>query len=218
MKFVISNAKLYDLIQKQVKNYYYYLPKIICNVPQCMLLPRRLWDAFRNWKPNENTEPRFEDNTDTIKPQTVDNCWQINSENNCKVLQWLSAEKSNIRPHHSFIAQQQSCFYNQMKLKLKTGETAVICNFSENYSIILIQDEVQGFHWNSVQATLHPFVGYSRNCNDEAHQFYCFIRQFKTQHHMCICFKANYTAFFLVNWKIWLRFTIFPMPDCENTR
>jgi hypothetical protein len=43
-------------------------------------------------------------------------------------------------------------------LKLKTGATAVICNFSENYSII--QDDVQGFHWNSDQATLHPFVGY----------------------------------------------------------
>jgi hypothetical protein len=43
-------------------------------------------------------------------------------------------------------------------LKLKTGEISVICDFSENYSII--QDEVQGFHWNNDQATLHPFVAY----------------------------------------------------------
>jgi hypothetical protein len=47
-------------------------------------------------------------------------------------------------------------------LKLKTGETAVICDFSENYSIV--KDEVQGFHWNNAQATIHPFVAcYSQN-------------------------------------------------------
>jgi hypothetical protein len=59
--------------------------------------------------------------------------------------------------HHSFITQQQSRFYNELKLKLKTGETA-ICDFSENYSIT--QDEVQEFHWNNALATLHPFVAY----------------------------------------------------------
>jgi hypothetical protein len=40
VKSAISNAKLYDLIQKQIKND--YLSKILFNVPQCMLLPRRL--------------------------------------------------------------------------------------------------------------------------------------------------------------------------------
>jgi hypothetical protein len=49
-------------------------------------------------------------------------------------------EKLNILLYHSFIAWQQSSFYKELKLKLKTGETAVICDFSENYSII--QDEV----------------------------------------------------------------------------
>jgi hypothetical protein len=42
---------------------------------------------------------------------------------------------------------------------LKTGKIAVICDFSQNYSFI-IQDEVQGLHWNNTQATLHPFVAY----------------------------------------------------------
>jgi hypothetical protein len=58
----------------------------------------------------------------------------------------------------NLIAQQQSCVYKELKLKLKTGETAVICDFSENYSIV--QDEVQCFHLNNAQATLHPFVAY----------------------------------------------------------
>jgi hypothetical protein len=89
VKFVISNAKLYDLIQKQIKmimttcqkwlwllaqNDYDYLPKMIFNVLQCTLLPRKLWNAFRDWKPNKNIKQRFEDNTDNIKLQTTDNC------------------------------------------------------------------------------------------------------------------------------------------------
>jgi hypothetical protein len=37
----------------------------------------------------------------------------------------------------------------------------ILCNFAENYSFVL-QDEVQGFHWNNAQATIHPFVIYFR--------------------------------------------------------
>jgi hypothetical protein len=35
----------------------------------------------------------------------------------------------------------------------------VLCDFAENYSFVL-QDEAQGFHWNSSQATIHPYVIY----------------------------------------------------------
>ena len=37
----------------------------------------------------------------------------------------------------------------------------VLFDFAENYSFV-IQDEVQGFHWNNLQATLHPIVLYYR--------------------------------------------------------
>ena len=33
----------------------------------------------------------------------------------------------------------------------------VLVNFAENYSFVE-QDEVQGFHWNNLQATLNPIV------------------------------------------------------------
>jgi hypothetical protein len=42
--------------------------------------------------------------------------------------------------------------------KLKTGEIAVICGFSE--SCCIIQDEVKGFLWNNVQATVHQLMAY----------------------------------------------------------
>ena len=35
-------------------------------------------------------------------------------------------------------------------------------DFAENYSFVL-QDAVQGFHWNNAQATVHPFVCYYRS-------------------------------------------------------
>jgi hypothetical protein len=31
------------------------------------------------------------------------------------------------------------------------------CNFAENYFFVF-QDEAQGFHWNSAETTIHPFV------------------------------------------------------------
>jgi hypothetical protein len=37
----------------------------------------------------------------------------------------------------------------------------VLCDFAENYYFIL-QDGAQGFNWNNAQATIHPFVIYSK--------------------------------------------------------
>jgi ATP-dependent phosphoenolpyruvate carboxykinase len=58
------------------------------------------------------------------------------------------AEKLNILLCHTFIA-QQPCFKTEWKLKLKTGETTVICNFSNCFFIT--GDEVQGVFWNNAQ-------------------------------------------------------------------
>ena len=38
-------------------------------------------------------------------------------------------------------------------------EVLILLNFAENYSFV-VQDAVQGYHWNNSQATLHPFVAY----------------------------------------------------------
>jgi hypothetical protein len=86
-------------------------------------------------------------------------------------------EKLNILLHNSFIAQQQSYLYRELKLKLKTGEIFVIYDFSENYSII--QDEVQGFQCNKAQVTLSVYGLLFIKLNDRAHQFCYFIRLFK---------------------------------------
>ena len=73
-------------------------------------------------------------------------------------------EKLEALRSRSFIATQQSHFFDQCKSSLKPGELVVCADFSENYAFVL-QDAAQGFHWNNAQATLHPFVAYFRESN-----------------------------------------------------
>lgn len=53
---------------------------------------------------------------------------------------------------------KQSCSSKVLKLNLEIGEIT-IHEFSEYYSII--HNKVQGFHWNTVQATLHSSVNHN---------------------------------------------------------
>ena len=69
---------------------------------------------------------------------------------------------------HSFVATQQSSYYTECKLNLKTGEVVVQADFSENYAFTL-QDAAQGSHWNNCQATVHPFVVYFCHSQKEHH-------------------------------------------------
>ena len=57
----------------------------------------------------------------------------------------------------------------EVKSSLQSGVFQVIADFAENYSFIL-QDEVQGFHWNNSQATIHSFVVYYTESSGELHQ------------------------------------------------
>lgn len=61
-------------------------------------------------------------------------------------------------PHH-FIAKRQSEFIGNKRAALLSGEMLIQMDFAENYAF-LVQDAVQGYHWNNDQATIHPFVIY----------------------------------------------------------
>ena len=63
---------------------------------------------------------------------------------------------------HDFIAKNQARFVSEKKKLLSAGEFLVIGDFSENYSFV-VQDEVQSFHWNNLQATVHPFLCYYKD-------------------------------------------------------
>src|SRR6218665_1427307 len=60
---------------------------------------------------------------------------------------------------HYFIAKSQAEFLTASKTTLKENSAVILLDFAENYSF-LVQDAIQGHHWNNRQATLHPFTVY----------------------------------------------------------
>ena len=103
-------------------------------------------------------------------------------DDSIKYKQWVSTDRSNLEDHeddfddfleklsskffelteHHFISKKQSEFLRIKKSNLNFDEAVLILDFAENYSFI-VQDCAQGFHWNNVQATIHPFVLYYLN-------------------------------------------------------
>ena len=71
------------------------------------------------------------------------------------------------------------------KENLSENELIILLAFAENCSFV-VQDAVQGFHWENSQATLHSFVSYFRSSNgDFKHTCICVISD---------CLKHDQTA------------------------
>ena len=66
---------------------------------------------------------------------------------------------------HSFLVKKQNDFISSKKMEMTENECIVICDFSENYAFV-VQNSVQGVHWNNSQATVHPFAIYYKD-NDK---------------------------------------------------
>ncbi|GBN71476.1 hypothetical protein AVEN_173498-1 [Araneus ventricosus] len=58
---------------------------------------------------------------------------------------------------HSYIAKSQSSFFKNLKGTASSNTAVVSMDFSENYAFT-IQDEDQGYHWNSNSCTIHPVM------------------------------------------------------------
>ena len=79
-----------------------------------------------------------------------------------------------VHPHH-FIAKAQANHLKMAKENLSENELIILLDFAENYSFV-VQDVVQGFHWENSQATIHPVVAYFRSSNgDLKHTSICVI-------------------------------------------
>ena len=63
---------------------------------------------------------------------------------------------------HAYIAKSQASFLKDIKHNLLGNEVVALLDFAENYSYV-IQDEVQSFHWNNSQCSLHPVIIYFLN-------------------------------------------------------
>ena len=84
------------------------------------------------------------------------------------------AEKLDKITVHSFIARTQGKYLKQCKEDLKESKVIVLVDFAENYKF-LVQDEIQGYHWNKSQCTLHPAVVYTKKNGQLEDHSICFI-------------------------------------------
>jgi hypothetical protein len=109
-------------------------------------------------------------------------CEELDDIDEVSYLQWVSTDRTKLvtvteskadfienfstqllkLTRHSFTAKSQSDYMKQLKSSMKAMEDIILQgDFAENYSYV-VQDEIQSFHWENKQATLHPFVAYRR--------------------------------------------------------
>ena len=93
---------------------------------------------------------------------------------------------------HSFIARAQSAYSNNLKETIISDVATVLGGFAENYSLI-IQDKVQGYHWNKSQCSLHPIVIYHRSENALVQTSICILLDDLT-HDVCFVYKVMMAA------------------------
>ena len=75
---------------------------------------------------------------------------------------------------HLFIAKSQAKYMAALKDDLNDDEVIVLGDFAENYSLVL-QDKIQGFHWNMLQCSFHPVVLYYKQGGELLSHSICYI-------------------------------------------
>ena len=174
VKLMLLGAHLHEL-NPSLPTYHHYLAKIICNPPPprpgcyfgdcqvcpgvdvvrqelCSVFDRNMIDSitYKQWTAVDRStlETLCRDSEDFIE---------------------IFCEKLEALCCHSFIASQQSKFFDECKSSLRASEILVCADFSENYAFVL-QDAAQGFHWNNAQATIHYILQRIAICSVRASQ------------------------------------------------
>ena len=92
---------------------------------------------------------------------------------------------------HSFISKAQGQYLKECKENLSPNECLWLGDFAENYQFV-IQDEVQSYHWNKDQCTLHPVVLYYKSREDVfSEKSFCFLSS-DNEHDTCFVYKIQY--------------------------
>lgn len=169
-----TGGNICSITDEQVPSYKNCIERIMCSSPgpscylrQCShcpnfsVLSEQLMSFYEKHDIHENVIIRYKQWL-----STEGRCSLEDVSKPCKEFFDLFAEKINALAPHSFIASQQAQFLKEKKVNLEPFELLVSCDFSENYSFV-IQNEVQGYHWNNQQATIHPFVVYFKNEKNE---------------------------------------------------
>lgn len=88
----------------------------------------------------------------------------------------LGEKISKLSTHH-YIAKHQTQHLKKLNENLQPQELIIIMDFAENYSFV-VQDSVQGFHWENSQATIHPFAVYIKENDKVVCKSMCIISDY----------------------------------------
>ena len=164
-----QNAKL--LLAALPFNIYYrdLLSKVVCDLQNrdCMLhacekCPGK--EALQEYIKNQLDTLEI-DHDDTIKYKQwvhIDRTTLTTLESTIKDLLDNICESFNNLTQHHFIAKSQSEALKIFKEIINCTVAIILLDFAENYGFI-VQDAVQGHHWDNSQATVHPFVMYLKD-------------------------------------------------------
>lgn len=99
------------------------------------------------------------------------------NENKSAFIEKLVKDIKNLS-RHSFIAKAQSNYFKSLKENLTENQAIVNMDFSENYSFT-VQDEIQSYHWEKNQCTIHPIVSYLKKDGKTISDCVCIISNHK---------------------------------------
>ncbi|KAG1665912.1 ARL14 effector protein [Nymphon striatum] len=152
---------------------------VVCDVSSRMCMVHRCKDCPGTTNLEEFLNNHFKDYTDD--DQILYQQWQSTDRSNLYTISSTIAEYvccltkaiDNLTSH-SFIAKCQSQYLSQEKDNLGSDSCIALFDFAENYQYT-VQDEVQSFHWNKSQCTIHPVVIYFKEEGKLNHQSLCCI-------------------------------------------
>ncbi len=90
---------------------------------------------------------------------------------------------------HSFIAKSQARYLKNLKDNLSETSCIALLDFAENYQF-MVQDEIQGFHWNKIGCTLHPVALYHMKDGKLHCESICVISD-DMEHDTCVVYKVQ---------------------------
>ena len=146
---------------------------------------------------------------DNLKEFLDEELSEIDEEEEIQFNQWESTDRSqlvtqtaslfeykelvvshiNQLTSHSYIAKCQTRYLKELKNSLGKNECIILADFAENYQFV-IQDEIQSYHWNKQQCTLHPVVIYFKEIfkPNIQHKSFCFLSD-DNYHDTCFVYE-----------------------------
>lgn len=145
-----NNVHYRDILEKSVCN----LNDINCMLHRCENCPGliKIKEMVESNMPDDHTNITYKFWVEQGSRASLESL----TENANTFMSKLCEDLWKLTVHH-FIAQEQKRFLKESKETIDIYTAIIIKDFSENYSF-MIQNSVQAFYYNNLQATIHPFI------------------------------------------------------------